>query len=158
MKTKADFLYFQEILNGTQIPVAQQIIQSPKSPKSQQLADDLRKEAEADSEVFQINTQQNTNEPVVEQYRSASTTSAMVRLVFRPNWPEVSFFSYIFQSMRGSRKGEVAQVIAPYEATSSEQLTLARGQLIMIRKKTDTGWWEGELQVLRHLTLFQTPS
>ncbi|XP_058167695.1 intersectin-1 [Anopheles ziemanni] len=44
------------------------------------------------------------------------------------------------------RKGEVAQVIAPYEATSSEQLSLQRGQLIMIRKKTDSGWWEGELQ------------
>jgi intersectin len=49
--------------------------------------------------------------------------------------------------MRGSRKGEVAQVIAPYEATSSEQLSLTRGQLVMIRKKTETGWWEGELQV-----------
>lgn len=40
----------------------------------------------------------------------------------------------------------MAQVIAPYEATSAEQLSLARGQLIMIRKKTDSGWWEGELQ------------
>lgn len=38
-------------------------------------------------------------------------------------------------------------MIAPYEATSSEQLSLQRGQLIMIRKKTDSGWWEGELQV-----------
>lgn len=27
-----------------------------------------------------------------------------------------------------------------------EQLDLERGQLIMIRKKTSTGWWEGELQ------------
>lgn len=44
------------------------------------------------------------------------------------------------------QKGEVAQVIAPYEATSAEQLSLTRGQLIMIRKKTDSGWWEGELQ------------
>lgn len=50
-----------------------------------------------------------------------------------------------FQSLR-SKKGEVAQVIAPYEATSAEQLSLQKGQLIMIRKKTDTGWWEGELQ------------
>lgn len=48
-------------------------------------------------------------------------------------------------SLRG-KKGEVAQVIAPYEATSTEQLSLTRGQLIMIRKKTDSGWWEGELQ------------
>ncbi|CAH0548139.1 unnamed protein product [Brassicogethes aeneus] len=45
-----------------------------------------------------------------------------------------------------SKKPEIAQVIAPYQATSTEQLSLARGQLIMIRKKTDSGWWEGELQ------------
>lgn len=37
-------------------------------------------------------------------------------------------------------------MIAAYEATSNEQLSLQRGQLIMIRKKTDSGWWEGELQ------------
>lgn len=48
-----------------------------------------------------------------------------------------------FQGIRGSKKGEVGQVIAPYEATSSEQLSLQRGQYIMIRKKSDTGWWEG---------------
>ncbi|KAG5347923.1 ITSN2 protein, partial [Acromyrmex charruanus] len=50
-----------------------------------------------------------------------------------------------FSSQRG-RKPEIVQVIAPYQATSSEQLDLQRGQLIMIRKKTDSGWWEGELQ------------
>lgn len=49
--------------------------------------------------------------------------------------------------MYRGRKGEVAQVIAPYTATSEEQLTLQRGQYIMIRKKSDTGWWEGEIQV-----------
>lgn len=42
---------------------------------------------------------------------------------------------------------EIATVIASYEPTSSEQLALQVGQLIQIRKKTDTGWWEGELQV-----------
>ncbi|XP_025267862.1 intersectin-2 isoform X7 [Camponotus floridanus] len=47
---------------------------------------------------------------------------------------------------RGGRKPEIVQVIAPYQATSAEQLDLQRGQLIMIRKKTDSGWWEGELQ------------
>jgi hypothetical protein len=47
--------------------------------------------------------------------------------------------------MKG-KKPEIASVIAPYQATSAEQLSLARGQLIMIRKKTDSGWWEGELQ------------
>ncbi|KAJ4434291.1 hypothetical protein ANN_22843 [Periplaneta americana] len=44
------------------------------------------------------------------------------------------------------KKPEIATVIAPYQATSAEQLDLQRGQLIMIRKKTSTGWWEGELQ------------
>ncbi|XP_050500255.1 intersectin-1-like isoform X2 [Diabrotica virgifera virgifera] len=45
-----------------------------------------------------------------------------------------------------TKKPEIASVIAPYQSTSPEQLSLARGQLIMIRKKTDSGWWEGELQ------------
>ncbi|XP_025267864.1 intersectin-1 isoform X9 [Camponotus floridanus] len=49
-------------------------------------------------------------------------------------------------NQRGGRKPEIVQVIAPYQATSAEQLDLQRGQLIMIRKKTDSGWWEGELQ------------
>ncbi|KAA8578843.1 hypothetical protein FQN60_000052, partial [Etheostoma spectabile] len=40
---------------------------------------------------------------------------------------------------------EIAQVIAPYSATGAEQLTLAPGQLILIRKKNPGGWWEGEL-------------
>lgn len=44
-----------------------------------------------------------------------------------------------------ARKSEIAQAVAPYEATSSEQLTLTRGTLIMIRKKTESGWWEGEI-------------
>uniref|UniRef100_A0A8C8VMF1 Intersectin-1 n=1 Tax=Pelusios castaneus TaxID=367368 RepID=A0A8C8VMF1_9SAUR len=41
---------------------------------------------------------------------------------------------------------EIAQVIASYTATGPEQLTLAPGQLILIRKKNPGGWWEGELQ------------
>ncbi|XP_032888315.1 intersectin-1 isoform X6 [Amblyraja radiata] len=44
------------------------------------------------------------------------------------------------------RKPEIAQVIAPYTATGAEQLTLAPGQLILIRKRNAGGWWEGELQ------------
>jgi len=48
---------------------------------------------------------------------------------------------------KGTKKAEVATVIAPYTATSTEQLSLQRGQLVKIRKKTTTGWWEGELQV-----------
>uniref|UniRef100_A0A1A8Q2X0 Intersectin 1 (SH3 domain protein) n=1 Tax=Nothobranchius rachovii TaxID=451742 RepID=A0A1A8Q2X0_9TELE len=44
------------------------------------------------------------------------------------------------------KKPEIAQVIAAYTATGAEQLTLAPGQLILIRKKNPGGWWEGELQ------------
>uniref|UniRef100_A0A182NBC1 Dynamin-associated protein n=1 Tax=Anopheles dirus TaxID=7168 RepID=A0A182NBC1_9DIPT len=91
-------------------------------------AEDARNQAEADSEVSQINTQPPSGAAANEEnirYSSMSMTSATPSL---------------------RRKGEVAQVIAPYEATSSEQLSLQRGQLIMIRKKTDSGWWEGELQ------------
>ena len=44
------------------------------------------------------------------------------------------------------KKMELAKVIAPYEATSKEQLTLAKGQMIMVKKRTETGWWQGEVQ------------
>uniref|UniRef100_A0A8C4QEA2 Intersectin-1 n=1 Tax=Eptatretus burgeri TaxID=7764 RepID=A0A8C4QEA2_EPTBU len=44
------------------------------------------------------------------------------------------------------KKPEIAQVIVAYTATGSEQLTLATGQLLLIRKKAPSGWWEGELQ------------
>ena len=46
-----------------------------------------------------------------------------------------------------SRKPEIAKVLASYEATGAEQLSLTAGQLIMVRKKNASGWWEGELQV-----------
>ncbi|XP_076392418.1 dynamin associated protein 160 isoform X5 [Megachile rotundata] len=58
---------------------------------------------------------------------------------------ELPDFTAMAAQQRG-RKPEIVQVIAPYQATSSEQLDLQKGQLIMIRKKTDNGWWEGELQ------------
>ena len=45
-------------------------------------------------------------------------------------------------------KPEVATVIAAYEATGSEQLSLQVGQIVSVRKKNDSGWWEGELQVI----------
>ena len=37
-------------------------------------------------------------------------------------------------------------MIAPYSATSKEQLSLQKGQMILVRKKTETGWWQGEIQ------------
>ncbi|XP_066905734.1 intersectin-1 isoform X3 [Halyomorpha halys] len=55
-------------------------------------------------------------------------------------------FSTLSSQGGKSRKPLIATVIVPYQATSKEQLSLQRGQLIMIRKKTTTGWWEGELQ------------
>ena len=42
---------------------------------------------------------------------------------------------------------DIASVIAPYQATGPEQLSLSPGQLISVRKKSPSGWWEGELQV-----------
>ncbi|XP_055856493.1 intersectin-1 isoform X2 [Episyrphus balteatus] len=89
--------------------------------------DESRTQEELDTEVSQINTQQKSIEHSDSFSRPMSRTSSMT------------------PGMRAKR-GEIAQVIAPYEATSSEQLSLQRGQLIMVRKKTDSGWWEGELQ------------
>ncbi|KAK6622584.1 hypothetical protein RUM43_008426 [Polyplax serrata] len=66
---------------------------------------------------------------------------------FEHNKPVTPDFSTITSAQtKISKKGDVATVIAPYQATSKEQLSLARGQLVCIRKKTTTGWWEGELQ------------
>uniref|UniRef100_A0A8C6JDB8 Intersectin-1 n=1 Tax=Melopsittacus undulatus TaxID=13146 RepID=A0A8C6JDB8_MELUD len=53
---------------------------------------------------------------------------------------QINFFLFLPAST------EIAQVIASYTATGPEQLTLAPGQLILIRKKNPGGWWEGELQ------------
>jgi len=50
------------------------------------------------------------------------------------------------ESESKSKKPEIATVVAAYTATSKEQLTLARGQMVLVRKKTSTGWWQGELQ------------
>ncbi|KAL5009816.1 hypothetical protein ScPMuIL_012121 [Solemya velum] len=44
------------------------------------------------------------------------------------------------------KKPEIASVIAAYTATGQEQLSLQPGQLIHVRKKSPSGWWEGELQ------------
>lgn len=45
-----------------------------------------------------------------------------------------------------SKKVEIVTAVAAYTATGAEQLSLEVGQLIQVRKKTQTGWWEGELQ------------
>ncbi|XP_077973395.1 intersectin-1-like isoform X1 [Styela clava] len=41
---------------------------------------------------------------------------------------------------------EIAIVIAPYTASAANQLSLKMNQLVLIKKKNDSGWWEGELQ------------
>ncbi len=50
------------------------------------------------------------------------------------------------KAVRG-KKYEIATVLANYAGTGEGQLTLTRGQLITVRKKAASGWWEGELQV-----------
>jgi len=47
---------------------------------------------------------------------------------------------------KSGKRPELATVIAPYSATSKEQLSLQKGQMILVRKKTETGWWQGEIQ------------
>ena len=42
---------------------------------------------------------------------------------------------------------EIVQVMSAYESTGPEQLSIERGQLIHVYKKSSSGWWEGELQV-----------
>ncbi|XP_063699833.1 intersectin-2 [Culicoides brevitarsis] len=102
--------------------------QSLQQQQLEAAAQELQNQTDVDSEVSQINTQPKVSESSTDYVRpqSRSTSSASQR--------------------SGRLKGEVAQAIATYEATSSEQLSLAKGQLVMIRKKTDSGWWEGELQ------------
>lgn len=41
----------------------------------------------------------------------------------------------------------MVQVIAAYNASGADQLTLEKGQLIQVLKKTDTGWWQGQCQI-----------
>ena len=56
-------------------------------------------------------------------------------------------FFFNFQSEgKSGKKPELATVIAPYTASSKEQLNLQKGQMILVRKKTETGWWQGEIQ------------
>lgn len=38
-------------------------------------------------------------------------------------------------------------MIANYRALGQEQLNLEKGQLVLIRRKMDSGWWEGEIQI-----------
>lgn len=44
------------------------------------------------------------------------------------------------------RKPEIVIAVAPYTAGGAEQISFAKGEMILVKKKTETGWWEGELQ------------
>ena len=52
------------------------------------------------------------------------------------------------EARRGSGAGgrEVARAIAKFEGTGPEQLGLEVGQLVVVRQKKATGWWEGRLE------------
>ncbi|XP_023246440.1 intersectin-1 isoform X2 [Copidosoma floridanum] len=64
----------------------------------------------------------------------------------RAELPDFAAMSAQQYNTKRGRKPEIVQVIATYKGTSPEQLDLQKGQLIAVRKKTESGWWEGELQ------------
>ncbi|GFU31057.1 intersectin-1 [Nephila pilipes] len=65
---------------------------------------------------------------------------------------EVSFQSMSIDGAKFKR-GEIVTVLAPYKATGPEQISLEKGQLIQVRKKTTNGWWEGEIQMEKYSLL-----
>ncbi|XP_047542920.1 intersectin-1-like isoform X1 [Vanessa atalanta] len=84
---------------------------------------------------------------VVEEQKSSTPISSEVASITetaRP--PSAARRDSGRDSATARRKHEVAQALANYTATSSEQLSLMKGQLLIVRKKADSGWWEGELQ------------
>lgn len=38
-----------------------------------------------------------------------------------------------------------ARAVADFEATAANQLSLRTGDVVCVREKSSTGWWEGEL-------------
>ena len=58
----------------------------------------------------------------------------------------ILFLPILQSDGKSGKKPELATVIAPYTASSKEQLSLQKGQMILVRKKTETGWWQGEIQ------------
>ena len=45
---------------------------------------------------------------------------------------------------------EMASVIANFQGDSPEQLTLNEGQVVIVKKKLPSGWWEGQIQVCKN--------
>ncbi len=54
-----------------------------------------------------------------------------------------------------SKSQELASVIANFSADSPEQLSLVEGQVVVVKKKLPSGWWEGQIQVNVNQTIFQ---
>ena len=46
----------------------------------------------------------------------------------------------------GKKKPEIVVAVASYTSGGSEQISFSKGDMVLVKKKTDTGWWEGELQ------------
>ncbi|XP_075264426.1 intersectin-1-like isoform X3 [Convolutriloba macropyga] len=44
------------------------------------------------------------------------------------------------------KQQELASVIAAFQGDSPEQLTLQEGQVVVVKKKLPSGWWEGQIQ------------
>ena len=69
----------------------------------------------------------------------------LLKVILQLNFNIISILFFQSEGKSG-KKPELATVIAPYTATGKEQLTLQKGQMILVRKKTETGWWQGEVQ------------
>ena len=65
---------------------------------------------------------------------------------YRQKIKDNNLFTFLQSGEKSGKRPELATVIAPYSATSKEQLSLQKGQMILVRKKTETGWWQGEIQ------------
>ncbi|XP_028157205.1 intersectin-2 isoform X2 [Ostrinia furnacalis] len=83
---------------------------------------------------------------VQEQKSSTPVSSEVAAITDAARPPSAARRDSGRDSATARRKPEVAQAVAAYTAASAEQLSLTKGQLLIVRKKADSGWWEGELQ------------
>lgn len=50
------------------------------------------------------------------------------------------------KAVKSGKRYEIGTVLATYQPSGAGQLALTRGMLVTVRKKSPSGWWEGELQ------------
>ncbi|XP_060608466.1 intersectin-1-like isoform X3 [Ruditapes philippinarum] len=101
-------------------------------------------EAENDSE-----NKLNLDDKSCESFGNNNDTTNKIDIKSPPSstTPTITTPAAASGSLTGTlKKPEIATVIAAYTATGEEQLSLHPGQLIQVRKKSPSGWWEGELQ------------